>query len=477
MEFYLLLVCLTLPICVLALRIWRKTREPAFLLGIGFLYYWSLFGAWSIVTDKLGGESGMHYDYLELKMFSIKLDVNYINSLIIYALFIVVVEIVILRSVERGRQKSHHAGPRQVSHAAILVTACSAGLLSYWIVKDSMELAAALNMSAYTALRGAEAEVPLFFTVHQICNSVALVPTAIGFAIVCSGKKPKLLSGIASSWIIVMYVVVLGLMSSFCLVLGMKNQLFAAGLAGFLFYVANAQCPKKVLLVCVVLLGFVGLSVMESVRGVPLLALANTVRSLDAADLVSAFKFLASSDEAFGAHLSMYGVLSHNVPLTYGSSFVSLAASPIPRILWPDRPPDIYAYYAERVGVQPGQGYTIHHATGWYLNFGTLGVIIGASIFGYVWAKCFNRRTSAGPSDGDWTYCLKVTAPTMIAAFVPPLVRAGPEAYKGLLIEAFLIPGAVIGLAAWKLRGRHLASKSDKRSKSLLRLESLPSRE
>ena len=454
MEFYVLLAFLTLAIFALTLAVWRKTRELAFPLGIGFLYYWSLFGAWSIVTDKLGGQSGMHYEYLERKMFSIKLDSNYFYAIVLYALFIIVVQVIILIFSRQGGAENRHTLPRQISHAAILYIACAAGLFSYWIVKDSIEVAAALNVSAYAALRGANADVPLLFTVHQLCNSVALVPTAIGFAVLCSGKTSKLLSGCSSSWTILTYLIVLGAMSAFCVMLGMKNQLFVAGLAGLLFYVANAERPKKLLLISAMLVGFIGFSLMESLRSVPLTDLVSAMRSLDAADLVSAFKFLASSDEAFGAHLSMYGVVSQNVPLTYGSSFVSLAVSPIPRILWPSRPSDIYDYYAEHVGAEPGQGYTIHHATGWYLNFGTLGVVIGGTIFGYIWAKCFNRRFSTKPTDGDWTYCLKATAPTMIAAFIPSLIRAGPEAYKGLVLEAFLIPTAVVGFAVFKQRKR-----------------------
>jgi hypothetical protein len=450
MGTYFLLAFLTLTIFVLAVAIWRKTRELAFPLGIGFLYYWSLYGAWSIVTDKLGGDSGMHYDYLEQKMFSIKLDSNYVKSIILYGLFIIIVEVVVLKLTQRGEIRNRHSLLRQVSHIVILSIAAAAGLFSYWIVKDSIELAAALNVSAYAALRSADADVPLLFTVHQIFNTVALVPTAVGFAVLCSGKRPRFLSGPFSNWTVVSYVAVLGAMAAFCLVLGMKNQLFVAGLAGLLFYVANAERAKKFLLVGAIFVGFTGLSVMESLRGVPLPDLANAARGVDAVDLLRSLRFLASSDEAFGAHLSMYGVLSQNVPLTFGSSFVSLGTSLIPRIFWPGRPPDIYAYYAERVGAQPGQGYSIHHATGWYLNFGTLGVIIGGIVFGYIWAKCFNRRASAKPDDGDWAYCFKVTGPTMVAAFIPSLIRAGPEAYKGLLLDAFLIPTAVLGFAVWR---------------------------
>ena len=90
-------------------------------------------------------------------------------------------------------------------------------------------------------------------------------------------------------------------------------------------------------------------------------------------------------NEAYAAHFSMYGVLSRNVEPKFAYSLYSLALSAIPRIVWPDRPRDIYLYYSESVGTVQNQGYSLHHATGWYLNFGYLGVALGAVVMGLVW--------------------------------------------------------------------------------------------
>lgn len=56
MDFYLLLTGVTIVILLLAGLVWSRTRHLSFPLGIGLIYYWSLFGAWSIVQDRLGGE-------------------------------------------------------------------------------------------------------------------------------------------------------------------------------------------------------------------------------------------------------------------------------------------------------------------------------------------------------------------------------------------------------------------------------------
>ena len=51
-----------------------------------------------------------------------------------------------------------------------------------------------------------------------------------------------------------------------------------------------------------------------------------------------------------------------------------------------------YQYYATGVGAREGQGYSIHHATGWYLNFGVAGVVMGAILLGRLWAGLYNNH-------------------------------------------------------------------------------------
>ena len=96
MDFYLLLTGVTIVILLLAGLVWSRTRHLSFPLGIGLIYYWSLFGAWSIVQDRLGGESGKRYDYLEAKLFPVMLDEHYLMTLLLYAAFIILIEIALL---------------------------------------------------------------------------------------------------------------------------------------------------------------------------------------------------------------------------------------------------------------------------------------------------------------------------------------------------------------------------------------------
>ena len=131
----------------------------------------------------------------------------------------------------------------------------------------------------------------------------------------------------------------------------------------------------------------------------------------------------------------------------FGYSLYSLACSVVPRVLWPERPRDIYLYYSESVGTIQNQGYSLHHATGWYLNFGYAGVAVGAVVLGLIWAACLNAHQKIRRQSGLLYRLFAIIAPWVLVAGLPPLIRAGPEGYKGLILESFLIPIGVLVFA------------------------------
>jgi hypothetical protein len=143
----------------------------------------------------------------------------------------------------------------------------------------------------------------------------------------------------------------------------------------------------------------------------------------------------------------MYGVLAAGTEPQFGYSLYSLALSVVPRILWPERPRDIYRYYSESVGTVQNQGYSLHHATGWYLNFGYAGVAVGAVVLGLIWAGCLNAHQRIRRRSGLLYRLYATIGPWVLVAGLPPLIRAGPEGYKGLIIESFLIPVGVLAFA------------------------------
>jgi hypothetical protein len=460
MEFYALLATLTLAIGGLALLLWRRTKSIAILMGIGFLYYWSLFGAWSLVCDLRGGDSGMHYQYLFDKMFAVDLDDDYFQALVYLGLFILAVEVTLLWYLPGPQLPKPLPRERliRISHTKLLILCGLAGFVSYELIQDSIRFAAINNISAYLVTRGeTDYDVISLFTLHATLNRLALFPAVIGLAVLVSGTNVRMVIGPGGPGMLLAYGILLSAMFVLCLVLGNKNELLVALVTGVLFYLANDLRPRKALLLGVSVAAFAAVAFIDFVRGASLNDLHELISTENVFDSLG---HIASSNEAFASHMSMYGCLHYEVPLTYGSSFISLVASVVPRYFWPDRPLDIYSHYATSVQAAAGQGYSIHHAAGWYLNFGLPGVLLGGTLLGWIWSRLFSGARRLERYRSAAARLFFSFAALSFSAYIPTLIRSGPEVYKGAIIDAFLVPFAVLWFAQDRSLSKHSRNHS-----------------
>ena len=441
MNYYLLLAAASAAVAWVTWRIWRKTREPSFVIGLLLIYYWTLYGGWSIIADGLGGVTSGRYYYLYDKLFPIELDNYYFLTLLLYTIFVLGVALTVLR-VARGPGGAELPDvPLMISHPLVISMCAVAAFLSYTIVREAIQSSAQLGQSAYTATRNGD--IGPLFTLHQVLNRIAVLPAALGLAVAASGKDPKWIAARRNYLHVAGYLMVLAGMYGFCAVLGNKQELFAGLLAGTLFYLANARRPRVWLVAGGGAVSFALIGTVDWLRGLPLVG---AWEQLNWRDMETALVDIGRSNEAFGAHFSLYGVLRFETPITFGASVISLMASVVPRVFWPDRPLDVYPYYAERVQAAGGQGYSLHHAAGWYLNFGIAGVILGAVVWGWLWASLFNRFHRVRPNQVVMRF-FTVLAPWMFVAGIPSLIRTGIEGYKGLTVDSLLVPTVSLALS------------------------------
>lgn len=453
MEFYAVLATATVLIASLAIWLFVKTRHIGFPVGLGLFYYWSLYGAWWVVMDQRGGDSGKRYDYLATKMFPIELDEHYLWVLVLYAGFIILIEIVLLALVVQELppgfdDRGSYIPPLRISHVSILALAVVSIAGSFLIMADQLASAAELNVSAYLATRGGLGEYHSLFTLHQILNRMALFALAIGIAVFLAGDNARFVTGGSSAAIGCAYMVIVLASFGYLAILGNKNELFSALILGAVFYVNNTTRLRWRTVAPLGGAAFLAIAAIDFLRGLPVLALLESKNWWEALGWVPEIR---SSNEAFAAHFSLYGVLHFHAPLTYGASIIALAASIVPRLFWPDRPEGSYVLYAESLGIYEGptgQGYTVHHATGWYLNFGLWGLIAGAILLGVIWAWCYNAHCRVTNGDPHWRNILAIIAPAGFVSDIPPLVRAGPDAYKGLIVDGLIIPTIIILVAS-----------------------------
>lgn len=454
MEYFAILITVTTVIASLTGALYLRTRDIGMVAGMAVLYYWSLYGAWFLVIDKTGGFSGKNYHYLEQKLFPVALDDNYLLTLGLYAGFIVVVELTLLATLAHPRDRPM---PRLVlRHEPILLLGFLAASASIWLMWDKLGVAFRLNLSGYQYTRS---ETDQWFTLHQVLNRVALIPPALGLAILAAGRHSRYFVSVRRRYTLPAYAALFAVMGTFTFVLGNKNEVLAALVSGVLAYLGSAARPRRALAAATAAAGLCFLYAIDYFRGVPVSRLGEFVRD-HWQEAAGVGRLVSSSNEAYAAHFSMYGVLAAGVEPRFGYSFYSLACSVVPRILWPDRPADIYLYYSESVGAVQNQGYSIHHATGWYLNFGYAGVVAGAVAMGLVWAYAWNARLRVGQGSGLLFRIFAVIAPWMFVANLPSLVRCGPEGYKGLAVDGVLIPMVALGFSC---RAGRATKKSRKR--------------
>lgn len=463
MIHYIFLVLFTAIIAFLTKKIWDKTVQIAFPIGIGLMYYWSLAGAWFIVFDELTGQKGkdfgLHYYHFAERMFPVHADNTYLLAISLYSIFIIAVQCAVL-FFTKNKDATVPEVTKQIRlnhYVLISICVCSA-ILSFFLVWKEILTAAKFEQSIYVVTRHQPGK---FFTIHQLLNGVSVISLYIGLIACISGTNSKYILGDDRKKILVAYIAAVAFVEFYLLLMGNKKEILFGGILAMIFYFNNirfkASWKTITLFLFIIALplffndGFRSYSPTILTRYFDVSGLEyhpeTTITYAEFTIKNTALAFLFSN-EMFCAHFSMYGALDHQIPPTYGTSFVSLLASLVPRVVWPDRPGTIYDYYFEQIQAAHGQGYTIHHATGWYLNFGIIGIVAGAIVLGFLWSWLYNKFLNIALVKNDLLKILFVLGISAFTSQLASLIRTGPEGYKPMAFEAILIPTLIIFIAS-----------------------------
>jgi hypothetical protein len=423
--------------------VWRSTRAPQFVVGLVLIYYFSLVGAWKVISLRESGRPDPSVDHLEASLFPLNVDSNYLLTIALYGVFILAV-IVTLRITARPQvpitsYRTPAFGLPDISHGLIFLMSSLALGASMFLVWDAISSALETGASAYETSRH---DSNPFVAIHQLLNRIGLYSLAIGLAM-AAARKPMSIAAAA-------YVPLISVWIAFLAVLGNRNELLIAIIAGtFVFYAAGGRIGKGWLFV----LGFVGFvlfRLIEYLRGIGVDALTTGITGVMSTPQFWNPLALASGTESVAAHMSLYGIVSKDIDFTFGSSILYFVNSLIPRILLPDRIADSYTIYATAVSAPSDQGFTIHFAAGCYLNFGVVGIVVGGVTLALSWAAVF-RLMCARRLQQEQRSFPALVAYCFCSAFIPVGMRSGPEGFKGLLIEGILLPFLIATMAAcWR---------------------------
>ena len=457
---YLVLLLFTAGYVRLARWAFLRTRDVSLIVGGFILYFWTLFGAWPFIADASTGYTGfrlgMGYYYLMEKMFPFEVDQDYFNAILLYGTFLVGVGSAWWFRLRGPRQPDdQEAAPFTVDHRRLLTMGGVAMVFGLACVWPEIREAMTTDQSIYVVVQQATG---LRAIGHALLNNITACCLVLGFAIRLSetSSDPLFISdhGKWSRWA---YPVALLVMGLYMAMIGDRHPLFINAIASVLLLMRTsfwwgARRSSVLLGICAgaILLGgwvrsykwseIAMLEKYETPNPVPYPYELQLIEHIPAkkgklASILEPFW----TNEMFAAHFSMYGVLRKEVPLAPGTSFNYLAHAFIPSFL-AERPPTAYDHYAKEADLAPGQGYTIHQATAWYINIGWVGPFLGGSVLGLVWmfARTFRPTWSYIRS---WPWAM---VPILFVAFLPQLVRSGPEAYKALVVEGIGIPMTII---------------------------------
>jgi len=466
MKFILLLSFLTLIIIFLGWKIWKKTKCNNYLFGFFLIYFWTLNGAWIFTIDQLtganGADIGISYYRIFEKLFTVQLDSNYFLTILYYGLFIIVMQLIIWL-ISRNHKKNTliKIKPIYISIKAFLILTLSLIILNLIIIYPDIKESITKGRSLYFQLNDSTNR---FLTIYQLISKVIAFTSVFSLIIYFLEKgdnfftfqKDKISSIVVISCLI--FVVL------FFVFTGNKHDLLFSGIFGMLYMLRKITLKRIknfIVFSFILFILFISIDLSRSKQFLfsnikPQINYQTELSNEPKEGIKTRFKHFFFHNEMFYAHFSMYGVLSKNVPISYGKSFNYLAHSMIPRSIVSERPEDIYQYYARKVNAKKGQGYTIHHATAWYLNFGILGIILSGLFLGGIWALLNNLFLRNGFKN-NFLKLFAILSPFLFVAFLPNLIRSGPEAFKGVFFESLLIPVYIVYIATL-LKRKHIES-------------------
>jgi hypothetical protein len=457
------LFLVTFNIVLLTSKIWKATKSWCFVVGICCIYYWSLMGSWFVCIDLLNNNMlqkyGLHYYHIYDLLFEVKLDYNYLMTISLYGLFIIIFQIMLLYLIKSTKSQMSDLSKNTLTfnsiNATVIAIACL--FLSFAIEFEDIMYAIKFGDSIYTVTRNSSSK---FYTFHQLANQVSILIIFFAFILILrksSDENNVLKIEKKYNWLVIttLIIVILYLTS-----LGNKHELFTAGIFSIVYFMHDRKLLDKRNLNLLWLIPFFVLPLMfnDPIRAL-LPKIINSIMNVDEYNLSpntiammrtsgygsqnvseisnSAFYNMVFSNEMFYAQFSLYGILLFKMPYMMGASLISLFSSFIPKVFGLTRSMDAYTYYSIMAHTKEGQGYTINHIAAWYLNFGIFGIVLGAVVLAYFFT--INNWFLNRIKNNKINFLLKLS-PFLMASFIPNLIRTGPEGYKSVIFEGLLIP-------------------------------------
>lgn len=400
-----------------------------------FIYFWTIHGGWGMVSvDNENGYYNFHY--LFDKLFLVEVDKYYVLTLSYYSLFVFVFCVSLffikVRIHKRDESRTYQV---QIQVKTLILVILILLFTTTFKVYETFVRSLALDVPFYSLIPNS----PEWSSGKKYLDA-AVTLIYLSLAILASQKRPNIIAFQRNpGYITSCLLVTLGLIVTIAVaLLGSKSILLSAFTSGLVFYNINygeSKSGRKFLKIFVI--GFLSLIILALVNVIRGLSIGNLSEALGVDGLSTAIRLLIFSNEAFGAHFSMYGVLVNHLQPLPELALLFLADSLIPFDTGYD-PLSTYEYYAAGVGANSNQGYSIHYATGFYLNFGIVGFLLSGIPLAFFFAKFFQFSQVRIHTKSKLIHSLAIFGFALFVANVPVFLRGGIEAYRAVFITMAL---------------------------------------
>lgn len=413
---------------LLTIFVYRKFKTIILTIPSWAIFYWSIYGALDVIILK---EKSLTH-YIEQEMFSVSIDYNYVYSILLYCIFLWIFNTIIFSYTyfeNTDKNKINNIFPIQFNKEPLYIFLTVLFCIYFLGWKDDILIAYDTGQSLYSISRF-QSGLKNYYSLYQFIGDLFFSLSIISMILL---KRTTL----KEEW----YLFILnGSFFILQLMLGNRSLLLVGFMLYMMLYIELYGIKKALKIKKIVLLFFLfgGISLIGFVREVPITEMWNLIINYNLEDLLNVYSVLSNSVEKLAAHLSMYGVINQDVPLTYGSSILFLISSLIPTFLDIPRFPDIYSYYATYMGFIGNKGFTINHITAWYLNFGILGIVIGSLFWAMILLFLYKKYVKS--KSLHWLIFASLFSVSSIQ-----MIRAGGiESYKGGLLLFSFIPAVII---------------------------------
>lgn len=409
--------------------IWEKTRSIPLLLIQVILYFYTFHIYWIVILHHFNIATGLEYimDYPFMASMNEVMFISYVQ----YMLFALIYLLTILLWVIMPRRQDFEPAPYAINCRLLLYGGIFCFLIPvlFWL-KELMWVFSS-GLSGYAVYKSG-ADFGVLYPVLRLLFdlSAALLFLALFVAIKFTRGLKK--NGGRKNLELVLSAIMLVMLYWVLMSFGDKTSLYFG-----LFFSLSVVLANQRKLNIKRILPFVVFVVLINTISI----LRHNPVGLSIIDLVTvSAKHMIFHGEAVSG-LSQYILLNNNVAFYGGKSALFLLNILLPRFLYPYRLEDPYEYFAFQSDLPSGTGWGIHYATDWYMNFGIVGMLLGAIFLGLFSAYLYNKSKFST----RWLFVFG----GFIASY-PLSFRAGIAGIKNMAL------GMVLGLIVYYIACRKI---------------------